>query len=451
MSEPITTLVSSKKVTKKKKIGFRPVGKAKSKTGKKSGNKASVKAALSKSPPTGFKPAPIGNERKARSKSSVSIAEATPDTDSTATTSPVPAEPSSTAPVDETSSTLPEHAEAKSTEPKKSILQKAGATRASTRKRKHSGITVGASRKLTDTATERSKTVVFAQQPPAVSPELVDETDKSAASSAIDLVSSAKCEEQDNQLMKKLKSEDPEGKSLSSFCSTFKVTKPKNAEGEAETAGAKKKTNSNAPENDNDFHANKEPAQRGVPEVQMVDGQIVLQESSLMFPGQRRSIQEVEAEYEVVEEDAQLTIIGANCNSFVNRKKPKHWTKEETKKFYEALMQLGTDFSSMEAFFQDRNRKQLKRKYSTELKKNPNLIEMALNPKCQKDVGECAHAWMPASVLVDCCVHWVVSSDATSFFTSLTFIFPASLSPHLPHYQITRSLCLFSTNRQKGH
>ena len=101
----------------------------------------------------------------------------------------------------------------------------------------------------------------------------------------------------------------------------------------------------------------------------------------------------------MVEEDAQLTIIGANCNSFVNRKKPKHWTKEETAKFYEALMQLGTDFSSMEAFFQDRNRKQLKRKYTNELKKNPNLIEMALNPKCQKKVG--AYGRLVAVCLVD--------------------------------------------------
>ncbi|CAJ1942212.1 unnamed protein product [Cylindrotheca closterium] len=391
MSEPITTLVSSKKVTKKKKIGFRPVGKAKPKAAKKGGNKSSVKASSLKSPPPGSMPASPGKLRTSRTKATPSIAEPMADADASTAASPsdMPevTEASSTTPVDETSSKLPEPSEASSTEHTKSILKIPVMQRGSPRKRKHAGITIGTSRKLTDTATERSKAaVVVAQKPPTANPELVDETHKPAASSAIELVSSSKSEEQDNQLIEKLKSEDPEGKSLSSFCSSFKVKKPKNADGDSETVGKKKKTNPNAPENDNDFHGNKEPAQRGVPEVQMVDGQIVLQESSLMFPGQRRTIQEVEAEYEVVEEDAQLTIIGANCNSFVNRKKPKHWTKEETKKFYEALMQLGTDFSSMEAFFQDRNRKQLKRKYTTELKKNPNLIEMALNPKCQKDV-----------------------------------------------------------------
>lgn len=397
MSEPITTLVSSKKVTKKKKIGFRPIGKARPKTGKKAGNKASVKASL-KSPPPAAKQ--TSNDNIA-SKPVVSVTESIPDaeTSTAASSADVPVadalEVSSTSPdADQRIPTVPETRQAKPVERKKSII-KPGVKRMTTRKRKHSGITIGSSRKLTHTAKERSKTTAAAaaEKPPAVSPELVEETDMNTNNEAVVAVvpSTSKSERLDHQLLEKLKTEDPGGKSLNSFCSTFKVKRPK--KDESDVVNNKKKTLTGTENNDNAFHSNKEPAQRGVPEVQMVDGEIVLQESSLMFPGQRRSIQEVEAEYEVVEEDAQLTIIGANCNSFVNRKKPKHWTKEETKKFYEALLQLGTDFSSMEAFFQDRNRKQLKRKYTTELKKNPNLIEMALNPKCQKNVGEYGVQW----------------------------------------------------------
>lgn len=130
------------------------------------------------------------------------------------------------------------------------------------------------------------------------------------------------------------------------------------------------------------------PDAMGAPVVKIVDGEIVLQESSLMVPGQRRTVQEVEEEFQdVVEEDAQLAIVGASYNSFVNRKGPQHWTIDETKKFFEILRQMGTDFCSMEAFFENRTRKQLKRKYRQELIRNPALVELALDPKNRTAVG----------------------------------------------------------------
>ena len=123
--------------------------------------------------------------------------------------------------------------------------------------------------------------------------------------------------------------------------------------------------------------------------MQVIDGEIVLQESSLLVPGQRRTVQEVEEEFQdVVEEDAQLAIVGASYNSFINRKGPQHWTLKETERFFEGLRQLGTDFCSMEAFFDNRSRKQLKRKYRTELIRNPSLVEMALDPRNKTKVGE---------------------------------------------------------------
>ena len=41
----------------------------------------------------------------------------------------------------------------------------------------------------------------------------------------------------------------------------------------------------------------------------------------------------------------------------------------------------------MEAFFENRTRKQLKRKFRSESVKNAKLIEMALDPKYQKAIG----------------------------------------------------------------
>jgi hypothetical protein len=136
----------------------------------------------------------------------------------------------------------------------------------------------------------------------------------------------------------------------------------------------------------------------GAPSVQIIDGQIVLQESSVMLPS-RRTVQEVEEEFRdnVVEEDEQLNIVQASYTSFVTKgdhgktRKKGSWTIEETEKFYFALRQLGTDFGSMEALFfeNQRTRKQLKNKYRKELTKNPDLVEeLALNPKYQTQLGK---------------------------------------------------------------
>jgi transcription factor TFIIIB component B'' len=125
------------------------------------------------------------------------------------------------------------------------------------------------------------------------------------------------------------------------------------------------------------------------PVVQVVNGEIVLQESSMVVPGARRSVQEVEEEFEqVVEEDVQHSaVVGASYNSFVSRRAPQHWNVAETKKFYNALRQVGPDFATMAAYFDNRTRKQLKRKYQIENTKNPHLIELALSPQSQIPLG----------------------------------------------------------------
>ena len=209
---------------------------------------------------------------------------------------------------------------------------------------------------------------------------------------------------QDQHLLQRLASENPDAVRLRTFCSVFKGKKQPRAKRKgtgtnvAERTNKTSNNNSNKASKNSNHDANSQtihnnhvmtPDVTGAPVVKIVDGEIVLQESSLVVPGQRRTVQEVEEEFQdVVEEDAQLAIVGASYNSFVNRKGPQHWTVDDTKRFFEGLRQMGTDFCSMEAFFENRTRKQLKRKYRQELIRNPALVEMALDPKNRTAVGK---------------------------------------------------------------
>ena len=222
-----------------------------------------------------------------------------------------------------------------------------------------------------------------------------------------------------NQLAKE--ENETQGMTLNSFCTKFKGKKRKlenDKEGAKQNPSSKNKGKdgggdasdlakgaSNDSSNDAAAAADSKSKNKkvdattnGAPSVQIIDGQIVLQESSVMLPA-RRTIQEVEEEFHdnVVEEDEQLNIVQASYTSFVTKgdhgktRKKGSWTIEETEKFYFALQQLGTDFGSMEAlFFEDqRTRKQLKNKYRKELAKNPGLVqELALNPKYQIQLGK---------------------------------------------------------------
>eukprot|EP00531_Pseudo-nitzschia_arenysensis_P014706 CAMPEP_0116121566 /NCGR_PEP_ID=MMETSP0329-20121206/3765_1 /TAXON_ID=697910 /ORGANISM="Pseudo-nitzschia arenysensis, Strain B593" /LENGTH=620 /DNA_ID=CAMNT_0003615387 /DNA_START=56 /DNA_END=1918 /DNA_ORIENTATION=+ len=211
----------------------------------------------------------------------------------------------------------------------------------------------------------------------------------------------------DQAILNQLASEEKEkeGKSLNAFCTPFRGPRRKlndkdgtknNASSTTKDENASDSGNKNATDLSAAEGKKVDATTNGAPSVQIVDGQIVLQESSVVLPS-RRTVQEVEEEFRdnVVEEDEQLNIVQASYTSFVTKgdygktRKKGSWTIEETERFYFALRQLGTDFGSMEAlFFEDqRTRKQLKNKYRKELAKNPDLVqELALNPKYQTEL-----------------------------------------------------------------
>ena len=137
------------------------------------------------------------------------------------------------------------------------------------------------------------------------------------------------------------------------------------------------------------------------PIVQIVNGEIVLQASSVVVTGGTTAAALGGATHplhgdvdpngggvDVIEEEEHPSVIGASYTSFTNRSRtPQHWKADETKRFYDALRQVGTDFHAMAAYFADRTRKQLKRKYQRELIQNPVLIERALHPDAKRGIG----------------------------------------------------------------
>mmetsp|Transcript_99348 Transcript_99348/g.195149 ORF Transcript_99348/g.195149 Transcript_99348/m.195149 type:complete len:237 (+) Transcript_99348:72-782(+) len=117
------------------------------------------------------------------------------------------------------------------------------------------------------------------------------------------------------------------------------------------------------------------------PRVEIINGQIVLKESSLMVANQEAQM--VEGEYEEIEEGIHAS---SRYSSFLNKKKSKAWGIEETRQFYKALQQCGTEFSVMESFFPERTRKELKMKFFREENQHPELIKRALEASVPLDL-----------------------------------------------------------------
>ncbi len=172
---------------------------------------------------------------------------------------------------------------------------------------------------------------------------------------------------------------------LTTFCSQFKVKRKKGAAKETVAPHREHRTHETRDFSNNNNNNNTNTSTTAGPVVQIVNGEIVLQESSVVI--NRANMGDEDAS--VVEEEAQLAVVGATAHSFTKRNKSQRWTADQTRLFYQALRQVGTDFGTMEAFFQEkRTRKQLKRKYQTELIRNPRLIEKALDPSTRADLGK---------------------------------------------------------------
>ncbi|GAX84581.1 hypothetical protein CEUSTIGMA_g12002.t1 [Chlamydomonas eustigma] len=119
------------------------------------------------------------------------------------------------------------------------------------------------------------------------------------------------------------------------------------------------------------------PSSRGAsaaPRLQVVNGQIVVDSSSLTVQAQRS---DDVALYTRVEEDTKLI----NSQSYMKRGRGERWGEEDTDLFYNGLRHFGTDFTLISQLFPDRDRKHIKNKFNKEQKSNLTKVNDALRGK----------------------------------------------------------------------
>ncbi|KAG0608012.1 hypothetical protein M758_8G071300 [Ceratodon purpureus] len=114
------------------------------------------------------------------------------------------------------------------------------------------------------------------------------------------------------------------------------------------------------------------------PQVQIVNGRIVINQQSLVVGAQASTREDTET-YRRVEEDRPKL----NYNSYSNRTPVERWKAEDTDLFYKALQQFGTDFELIQNLFPGRTRRQVKAKFKNEEKLNPVRLADALGHKTQ--------------------------------------------------------------------
>ena len=111
------------------------------------------------------------------------------------------------------------------------------------------------------------------------------------------------------------------------------------------------------------------------PRMRLVDGQIVIDETSLNLD--RHKIAAANAGImEIVQED-EFTHM-TNSATYMKKEKVKFWDYEAEKRFYDGLRQFGTDFEMISMLFKDRSRRHIKLKYNKEERVNPQKITAAL-------------------------------------------------------------------------
>ena len=113
------------------------------------------------------------------------------------------------------------------------------------------------------------------------------------------------------------------------------------------------------------------------PEFQLVNGEIVIVESSLRLDRHANAEAAREAEPVVVIEESALTH-RSNSHSFMKKEKRHNWNEEMTDLFYDGLRMFGTDFNMISKMFPGRSRASIKLKFTKEEKLDREKIKQTL-------------------------------------------------------------------------
>ncbi|WEW61936.1 hypothetical protein PRK78_007436 [Emydomyces testavorans] len=123
----------------------------------------------------------------------------------------------------------------------------------------------------------------------------------------------------------------------------------------------------------------REDVQTSGPQMRIVNGEIVLDTSSLQIDRHADAARNAEDMEEVVENPLTRRI---NQTSFGKRTKAEAWDEESTDLFYRGLRMFGTDFMIISRMFPGRTRRHIKLKFCSEEKKYPERIrETLLGPR----------------------------------------------------------------------
>eukprot|EP00798_Chlamydomonas_sp_ICE-L_P003712 gene3712-13780_t len=108
----------------------------------------------------------------------------------------------------------------------------------------------------------------------------------------------------------------------------------------------------------------------GGPRLQIVNGQIVVDNSSLTIQAQQTDIQT----YQRVEEEGRFL----NSQTYSNMLARERWSETETELFYRSIAHFGTDFGLIAKLFPSRDRKHIKNKFNMELKAHATRVNSTL-------------------------------------------------------------------------
>lgn len=101
------------------------------------------------------------------------------------------------------------------------------------------------------------------------------------------------------------------------------------------------------------------------PQFQIVNGQIVVDQSSLVMDRHARDA--IDGPIEEIEENEFTHKVTSNSYRTGSKLRgPNHWSAEDTEKFYEYLAMHGTDFSIITSLFPGRQRRHIKMKFNRE-------------------------------------------------------------------------------------
>lgn len=119
----------------------------------------------------------------------------------------------------------------------------------------------------------------------------------------------------------------------------------------------------------------------------VVDGQIIINQQSLMIDNHASADNDISNMRTVVEDDFTHLTTAASFMRESRVMGANSWTEDETEKFYNYLRMFGTDFETISHMFPGKNRRMVKLKFNREERLRPNRINAAVSPRSGKEVA----------------------------------------------------------------